>query len=122
MGKPTIQQPRNVIVGHATGVDGIFTVLAIFGFVVFIMLMSGCASMSAPQMSAEQLKAAAADKNFSAICLTFTGVGGSGKSVVVNVDQRVLINGTIAVDPNTCAVTMTNAATMKPVEPAVKAQ
>lgn len=88
--------------------------------IIVVLLLSGCASMSAPQMSAEQLKAAAADKNFSAICLTFTGVGGSGKSVVINVDQRVLINGTIAVDPSTCAVTMSNTATVKPVEPAAK--
>jgi hypothetical protein len=96
-----------------------FAVKPIVAALVLLLVAAiamGCAGMSSPQMSPEQLKAAAADKNFSAMCNTFTGFGGVGKSVVVNVDQRVVINGSISVDPN-CVVTMTNAATIKP-EPA----
>lgn len=59
-------------------------------------------------MSAEQLKALVADKNFSAVCSTVTGMGGQGKFVYVNVDRTVVTNGAIAVAPD-CTVTMTNA-------------
>lgn len=75
---------------------------------VLAFVLSGCASFNAPTMSADQLKAVAADKNFSAVCATGTGVWGTVKTVYVNVDKSVVPNGGITVDSNTCSVTMTN--------------
>jgi ABC-type Fe3+-hydroxamate transport system substrate-binding protein len=71
--------------------------------------LSACATSNS-QMSADQLKAVAADKNFSAVCSNITGVWGTGKFVYVNVDRSVVANGTIAVDTN-CLVTMSNEST-----------
>lgn len=83
---------------------------------IYIILLTGCASMSAPNLSADQLKEATKDKGLTVACLTFTGVGGSGNSVIISYDQRTIANGGVAVDPrNGCAVTLTNAA--KPAEP-----
>ena len=83
-----------------------------------VLLLSGCASMNAPNMSAEQLKAFAADKSLSAMCTTGTGVWGTVTNVYVNVDKASIQNGGVSVDPrNNCAVTMTNAVPVK-VEPA----
>lgn len=81
-----------------------------------LALTAGCASMSAPNMTAEQLRAAAADKNFAAACSTVTGVWGTGRVVYVNVDRTVVTNGAISVDPN-CVVTMSNSPVPK-AEPA----
>lgn len=75
--------------------------------IAMLLLLTGCASTGSQQMSAEQLKAVAADKNFSAVCSTIIGPWGTGKFVFVNVDRTVVVNGTIAVDAN-CLVTMSN--------------
>lgn len=75
----------------------------------FALLLAGCASINAPQMSAEQLKAFAADKSMSAICTTGTGVWGTVTNVYVNWDKSALQNGGVSVDPrNSCALTVTN--------------
>lgn len=79
--------------------------------ILIALLLSGCASMSAPNMSPEQLKEATKDKGLTVACLTFTGVGGAGQSVIIAYDQRTIANGGVAVDPrNGCAVNLTNMA------------
>lgn len=82
-------------------------VVAAFALALAASFATGCASTQ--NMSAEQLRAVAADKNFSAVCSNVTGVYGMAKTVYVNVDRTVVVNGGISVDPNTCAITMTNA-------------
>lgn len=82
-------------------------------FTLLLIPLAGCASMGNQGMSAAELKAVAADKNFSAVCSTMQGVWGSGKIVYVNVDRSVVINGQITVSPD-CVVTMSNEATVKP--------
>ena len=77
--------------------------------VCVLFALSACATSNS-QMSAEQLKAIAADKNFSAVCSNITGVWGTGKFVYANVDRTVVVNGTISVDAN-CLVTMSNEST-----------
>ena len=72
---------------------------------IFILMLSGCATQS--QMSAEQLRALAMDKNFSAVCSTIIGPYGTGRFVYVNVDRAVVANGAISVDAN-CLITMSN--------------
>jgi hypothetical protein len=77
----------------------------------FILLLAGCATTGGPNisnMSPEQLKALVADKNFSAVCTTVTGMGGQAKFVYTNVDKSLVTNGSIAVAPD-CTVTMSNA-------------
>ncbi len=73
--------------------------------------MFGCAGN--PNLSAEQLKEMAKDKNFTAYCLNVAGVAGVGKTVYANVDRTVVVNGTISVSPD-CTITMSNEATVKP--------
>lgn len=80
--------------------------------VVALLLLAGCQTPGSSQMTADQLKAIAADKNFSAACSNIVGPWGTGKFVFVNVDRSVVVNGTIAVDAN-CLVTMSNEATVK---------
>ena len=82
-------------------------------FAMCILALSGCATQGT-QMSAEQLKAIAADKNFSAVCSNVVGPWGNAKFVYANVDRSVVVNGTIAIDAN-CLVTMSNEATVKAV-------
>jgi ABC-type Fe3+-hydroxamate transport system substrate-binding protein len=75
--------------------------------VLLAVLLTGCATTGGQDMSAEQLRAVAADKNFSAVCSTVTGLWGQGKFVFVNIDKSVVVNGAISVDAN-CLVTMSN--------------
>ena len=60
---------------------------------LFALALTGCASIGNQGMSAEQLKAAAADKSFSAVCQTLTGVWGTEKFVYTNVDKGSVPNG-----------------------------
>ena len=84
-----------------------------------LLLLPACASMQSPNMSADELKAVAADKNFSAVCSSVTGVWGTGKVVYVNVDKTVVPNGAVSVDAN-CLVTMSNTTPVRPLAVEVK--
>jgi len=75
---------------------------------LLLVFLAGCSTLvPVPEMSADQLKAAASDKNFSAVCSQASGLWGSAKVVYVNVDRSVVVNGTAMVGPD-CIVTMTN--------------
>lgn len=74
---------------------------------VLAALLSSCATTGGQEMTAEQLRAVAADKNFSAVCSTVAGIWGTGKFVFVNIDKSVVVNGAISVDAN-CLVNMSN--------------
>lgn len=88
--------------------------------VLVVLGLSGCAGISGgPNMNVDQLKAIAADKNASVVCSTIMGPWGTGKVVVVNLDQRVIDNGGVTVDSN-CLVGITTQKaepTPKPVVP-----
>lgn len=73
--------------------------------------LAGCAlpGFSTQSLSAEQLKASAADKNASAVCATGTGPWGKVNTVYVNVDKSSISNGTVSVDSE-CKVSVTTAA------------
>lgn len=72
--------------------------------------LAGCAlpGFSTQSLSAEQLKASAADKNASAVCATGTGPWGKVNTVYVNVDKASITNGTVTVDAE-CKVTVSTA-------------
>lgn len=73
---------------------------------IVALFLVGCASfVPQPNMNADQLKALASDKNASAICSTILGPWGTGKLVVVNLDET-RINGTVIVNPD-CTITAT---------------
>lgn len=73
-----------------------------------LLLVTGCAGINGgPNMSVDQLKAIASDKNASVVCSTIMGPWGTGKVVVVNMDQKVIDNGGVNVDAN-CLVGITN--------------
>ena len=83
------------------------------------ILLAGCASTGVQNMTAEQLKALAADKNFSAVCSNVTGPWGMARFVYTNVDKGSVPNGAISVDAN-CVVTMSNSvATLNKMQPVV---
>jgi hypothetical protein len=77
------------------------------------ILLAGCASTGVQNMTAEQLKALAQDKNFSAVCSSVTGIWGNARFVYTNVDKGTVPNGAISVDAN-CLVTMSNNALIAP--------
>lgn len=88
--------------------------------ILVLLVLSGCASFNAPNMSADQIKESTKDKGLTVACLTFTGMGGSGQTVVIAYDQRTIANGGVAVDPrNGCAVNLTNMAKPAPDAPVV---
>jgi hypothetical protein len=79
-----------------------------------ILMVTGCASTGVQNMTAEQLKAFAADKNFSAVCSNVTSRWwGMAHFLYANVDKGMVPNGTITVDAN-CLVTMSNNAVIGP--------
>jgi len=78
---------------------------------VVVAALSGCASMSNPNMSPEQLKQIVADKNAFALCTTVTTMGGTGKVVTVTLDKTVIPNGSITVNAD-CVVTVTTEQTV----------
>jgi hypothetical protein len=84
--------------------------------VLSVLLLSGCASLGYQGMSPEAISAASKDKSVNAICTVFTGVWGSGKNFYLNVDQRLVENGGVAVtmNPDNCSFQMNNAATVRP--------
>lgn len=85
---------------------------------IVLLMVSGCAAMGGgPNMNVDQLRAIASDKNASVICSTILGPFGTGKVVVVNLDQRVIMDGSVATDEN-CKVTITNQIHDKPMVPA----
>jgi hypothetical protein len=80
-----------------------------------IAVLPGCAGlMGQPNMSADQLKAAALDKNASVACGTGTGPWGKVNTVYVNVDKTAVTNGQVTVDAE-CKVSISTS--QKPVAP-----
>lgn len=79
--------------------------------IIATLLLAGCATVPGAQnMSADQLKALALDKNTAAICATATGTGGSGHFVYVNADLANKVGSTVTVTPD-CAVSTTSSPT-----------
>lgn len=77
------------------------------------LALAGCAALQGPNLSVDQLKAMAADKSAAIVCTQIVGAGGAGTVVTVNMDQRVIIDGGITVEPN-CKTTITNTTPPKP--------
>lgn len=75
---------------------------------LLVPLLAGCAGLGAPNMSPEQLSAAAKDKNASVACGTGTGPWGKVNTVYVNVDKASVTNGTVSVDAE-CKISITTA-------------
>ena len=73
-----------------------------------LLLLAGCSNMP----NSTDLASAVKDKNGVAACGTFTGVGGQGRAVVVNLDEVKGINGTITVAPD-CSITVNTSTTYK---------
>ena len=83
---------------------------ATYALLIASALAAGCAS---PGLSADQLKAAASDKNASAVCSKITTMGGNGTVVSVNLDKTVIPNGSVTVTGD-CVVTITTEQSPKP--------
>ena len=85
--------------------------LLIWALVGVGLVVGGCQTLAGnPSLTAEQLKAMSADKNFTAFCTNIVGPAGAGKAVYANVDRTVVVNGSISVAPD-CTITMSNEAT-----------
>lgn len=97
--------------------NDIFPLLTLV-IVVVAIGMTGCTSMMPnqgydPAMTANQIKAIAADKNAAVVCSSVPTPMGAAKVVVVNLDQRTIDNGGISADSD-CRVTIN---TQKQVNP-----
>jgi len=88
----------------------IWHVIAMLITIAIFALVGGCMSLpyNPADMSAEQLTAAAKDKNASVVCAIGNSPYGRAVIVTVNLDQKVIVQGTVTVD-DTCKTTITNA-------------
>ena len=76
-----------------------------------VALLAGCASggqlpYNPSSMTADQLKAVAADRSAVAGCTVGTGPWGTVRTVVVQIDRGTMPNGTVSVT-NECQVSVT---------------
>lgn len=67
--------------------------IAIFAAII----LSGCAGFGAPRMDAEQLSAAAKDRNASVACATYDSLPVDGAVLYVNIDEAVVKSGSLDV-------------------------
>lgn len=76
--------------------------------VLLLALLLPACSMMQPNtdMTASQIKELVKDKTGSVVCATVMGPWGTGKTVVVTLDQSVIKDGGVAVDAN-CLVNIT---------------
>lgn len=81
---------------------------------LWVLALAGCAPMFNQSMSADQIKAAVADKSISAVCSKIIGPWGTAETTVVTYDQRVIANGGIVVGDK-CSIAVTDAHPFKPV-------
>lgn len=75
----------------------------------------GCTSMP-NTMTPEQIAQVVKDKNGISVCAVYTGTGGQGRVVVVNLDEYKGVNGTVTVDPD-CKTTVDTTTSYKPAAP-----
>lgn len=80
-------------------------------------LLGGCAGFGSPNLTPEQLKAAATDKSASVGCGTGTGPWGKVNTVYVNVDKASVKNGVVTVDAECKVSISTSDPQPKPVTP-----
>lgn len=82
-----------------------------------LLLLTACANLPADpaQMSPEQLKEWAKDKNANIACGVVNSPYGRGVGTYVVLDKAVIFNGTIAVDSE-CKVTISNDSRVPPKE------
>lgn len=84
-----------------------------------LLMVTGCGTLAPqPNMNVDQLKAIVADKNASVACSTIMGPWGQGKIVLVNMDQRVISDGGVTVNPD-CTVKIENMIPPKTAAPVV---
>lgn len=78
-------------------------------WLIAVLALAGCANLPADpaQMSPEQLKEWAKDKNANIACGVVNSPYGRGVGTYVVLDKAVIFNGTITVDSE-CKVTITN--------------
>lgn len=85
-----------------------------------IVLLSGCASMFDPsKMTAEQLKAVAADNKGVAYCMQAQNAAGNVRGVFANLDLVNKVEGSVTLDPD-CKLTI-NSKILQPGQTSVSA-
>lgn len=73
---------------------------------VLIMISTGCSTMLGPnQLTAAQLKEKAKDKNANITCSQVNGMWGNGTVVMIELDQKVIDNGGVVIEPG-CKTTI----------------
>lgn len=73
-----------------------------------VLALAGCATQQTPyeRMTAEQIKAASADKSIAATCSHGTGPWGLARVVTLQMDKDTLKEGSVGVDPD-CKLVIT---------------
>ena len=75
---------------------------------LLVLALPGCALFGPnPQLTADQMKAAAGDNKNVAVCNSFPIMGGIAKIVILSEDQTRNINGVITVEGNCDKITLT---------------
>ena len=70
-----------------------------------LLVLAGCGGLSPMVISSEQLQQV---PEGGGLCSTIMGPWGNARFVYVHAAKGTLPNGTISIDPNTCAITMNN--------------
>ncbi len=92
----------------------------LWSLAIAMLLVSGCALFGPnPQLTADQMKAAASDNKNTVVCNSFPIMGGVAKIVILSEDQTRNINGTITVEGACDKMTLTTV-TQFPPPPAPK--
>ena len=71
-------------------------------------ILGGCESFGAPRMTPEQLQAAAKDRNASVGCGSYDSLVVDGAVMIVNIDEKVVKNGSLEVKCGANSVSFTN--------------
>lgn len=79
-----------------------------FAAVLAALVLSGCQGFGAPRMSADELRAAARDRNASVACASYDSLPVDGAVLYVNIDAAVVAYGKLDVKCGSNTVVFTN--------------
>ena len=90
-----------------------------WAMLVVVAALSGCAGMNAQNMSADQLKALAADNKNIALCGSGQNMSGNWSFVYVAIDEVRNQKGSVAISAGKCDMVVTTDGTPAPTPPKV---
>lgn len=72
------------------------------------LLLTGCAGLQGSVGSPPTVEAISANSALAGGCFNVGGIWGTAKTTFVKIDEGSEVNGTVEIDPITCAIKITN--------------